>query len=232
MAGVPRGGYTMGSQSGGAADDGGGGGGESRNQADADAEADGDEISLSETAIEATRAAGGGGASSDDDDDDAGADSLQGTYDRGVAIFSPELVLHAQEVWNRLAPQVHAMHSGSEKESIGKAGKAMSGVYAVVLSAQVCDRRVTGDGRRGGGMGSPTSTDYNHPQREVYLPAVPKTHRHVPPTGGDRASMCTAVRRREYVSREASYTREGTASERKHERAEELEKQVSTFTCT
>jgi hypothetical protein len=30
--------------------------------------------------------------------------------------------------------------TGSGKESLGKAGKAMSGVYAVVLASQVCDR--------------------------------------------------------------------------------------------
>jgi hypothetical protein len=67
--------------------------------------------------------------------------SPEGTFDRGVAIFSPELVLHAQEVWDRMAPQVHAMHAGGgASEKLGKSGKAMSGVYAVVLSAQVCDR--------------------------------------------------------------------------------------------
>ena len=86
-------------------------------------------------------ALGGRGSAGDDAAMGGGAVTTPGTYTSGVAIFSPELVLHAQEVWSRLAPQVHAMHSGGGGggASLGKAGKAMSGVYAVVLSAQVCE---------------------------------------------------------------------------------------------
>lgn len=168
-------GYTTGGQSDGAVDEG-GGDGESHEQADAEAEADGDaisssgvregyimskqsggaldETSASEATIEATKTAGSAASSaSASSSSDAAAASLQGTYDRGVAIFSPELVLHAQEVWDRLAPQVHAMHAGPGRESLGKAGKAMSGVYAVVLSAQVCDRQGAGISGGGGGRG-------------------------------------------------------------------------------
>ena len=63
----------------------------------------------------------------------AAATALEGTYDRGVAIFSPELVLHAQEVWDRLAPQVHAMHSGSGKESLGGATCTLNSELRVFL---------------------------------------------------------------------------------------------------
>ena len=118
-------------------EDGNGGGDEDVN---GDGDGDGDEFDREagagvDESGEDFSGGGGGG------DEGAERVTAEGTYNSGVAIFSPELILHAQEVWDRMAPQVHAMHAGAGKESLGKAGKAMSGVYAVVLSAQVCERQ-------------------------------------------------------------------------------------------
>ena len=52
---------------------------------------------------------------------------------KGLKIWSPELVVHAQRSWDVLS------RFTAQKIGTTKTGKAMSGAYAVILACQICD---------------------------------------------------------------------------------------------
>jgi hypothetical protein len=52
---------------------------------------------------------------------------------KGLKIWSPELVVHAQRSWDVLS------HLTAQKMGTSKTGKAMSGAYAVILASQICE---------------------------------------------------------------------------------------------
>jgi hypothetical protein len=52
---------------------------------------------------------------------------------KGLKIWSPELVVHAQRSWELLS------HLTAQKMGTSKTGKAMSGAYAVILASQICE---------------------------------------------------------------------------------------------
>ena len=52
---------------------------------------------------------------------------------KGLKIWSPELVVHAQRSWDILSRLT------AQKMGTSKTGKAMSGAYAVLLALQICE---------------------------------------------------------------------------------------------
>lgn len=52
---------------------------------------------------------------------------------KGLKIWSPELVVHTQRSWDVLS------HLTAQKMGTSKTGKAMSGAYAVILASQICE---------------------------------------------------------------------------------------------